>query len=261
MNLFVETAGALAETGIAAKLGATQRLWAAWQAGELTADPAGAPEAPPAGRPERPVLVPPRDLPRRALNGREGHAALIHALAHIEFNAINLALDAVCRFPALPPPFHGDWLKVAAEEAEHFQLLRAHLNGLGYDYGDFPAHDGLMELARDTAHDPLIRMALVPRLMEARGLDVTPEIQKKLRGFGDEAGATILDIVLRDEVTHVAAGDRWFRHLCTERGLEPETTYRRLLDKHAAPKPRRPLNETARRQAGFSQKELDGLGH
>ena len=254
---------ALAERDIATKLAAAARLWASWQAGDL----AMVPFAPPiddAGIPERPVLDDPRAMPRRQLSGPDNHAALIHALAHIEFNAINLALDAVQRFPGFPPDYYGDWLRVAAEEAYHFQLLRDHLRTLGktpgaHDYGSFPAHAGLWELARKTAQDPLARMALVPRLMEARGLDVTPDIQRKLTGFGDKAGAAILDIILRDDITHVAAGDRWFRWLCAERGLDAEATYRDLLAAPGVPRPRRPFNESARIAAGFSASELAQL--
>jgi uncharacterized ferritin-like protein (DUF455 family) len=250
----------LAECKVEIKLQGPSRLWAEWNAGRLKA--AGSTEpiaADLAGRPERPPLVPPNQLAKRTLRDREGHAALIHALAHIEFNAINLALDAVCRYPGLPNDFYRDWLQVAAEEAYHFGLLRDHLRGIGYDYGDFPAHDGLMQMARDTADDPLARMALVPRLLEARGLDATPEIQQKLRGYGDAAGAAILDIILRDEIGHVAAGDRWFRHFCGLRDLEPEAAYRQLLEQYRAPKLRRPVNSEARLQAGFSEAELDAL--
>lgn len=250
----------LAERDIETKLNGATRLWADWNAGRLAAADAAEPLPHDcAGRPERPALVPPNRLAKRTLRDREGHAALIHALAHIEFNAINLALDAVCRYPGLPDGFYRDWLQVAAEEAYHFGLLRAHLRSLGHDYGDFPAHDGLMQMARDTAADPLARMALVPRLLEARGLDATPAIQQKLRGYGDAAGAAILDIILRDEVTHVAAGDRWFRHFCALRDLEPEAAYRDLLERYRAPKPRRPVNTAARLQAGFSAAELDAL--
>jgi uncharacterized ferritin-like protein (DUF455 family) len=180
-------------------------------------------------------------------------------LAHIEFNAINLALDAVQRFPEMPPAFHGDWLQVAAEEAYHFTLLRDHLRAQGKEYGDFPAHDGLWEMALKTAHDPLARMALVPRLLEARGLDVTPDIQRKLKGFGDPVGAAILDIILRDEIGHVAAGDRWFRYLCRARGLQPEAAFRGLLETPGVPRPRRPFNLPARLAAGFSEGELAAL--
>jgi len=260
MNVHAAARAILAGSDLEDKLAGTGRLWQDWQTGKM--EPGELVEPEPleeAGRPARPELASPKAMPRRDLNGPEGHAALIHALAHIEFNAINLALDAVYRFRGLPAAFYGDWLQVAAEEAYHFRLLRGHLRSLGHDYGDFPAHGGLWAMAQRTAHDPLSRMALVPRLMEARGLDVTPDIQRKLRGYGDRAGADILDIILRDEIGHVAAGDRWFRHLCGERGLEVEATFRNLLQGKGIPRPRRPLNEAARLQAGFSAEELDHL--
>lgn len=256
MNVHAAARAVLAECDVDAKLAGAGRLWADWQKGDLTCGKGGTPSDE-AGRPVRPELLPPQAMPRRQLNGRENHAALIHALAHIEFNAINLALDAVQRFSAMPPEFHGDWLQVAAEEAYHYTLLRDHLRIQGKDYGDFPAHDGLWEMAVKTAHDPLVRMALVPRLLEARGLDVTPDIQRKLRGYGDAAGAAILDIILRDEIGHVAAGDRWFRHLCAERGLEAEAAFTALLATPGVPRPRRPFNTAARLAAGFSPQELD----
>lgn len=249
---------ALLEQDIAAKLQAAAQLWTDWQSGILAMEIFSVP-IDNAGIPPRPVLADPRDMPRRQLSNPENHAALIHALAHIEFNAINLALDAVQRFAGFPVDYYGDWLKVAAEEAYHFQLLRDHLRTLGRDYGDFPAHAGLWELAQKTAHDPLARMALVPRLMEARGLDVTPDIQRKLTGYGDRAGAAILDIILRDEIGHVAAGDRWFRWLCAERDLDAEATYREMLAAPGVPRPRRPFNENARIAAGFSAEELAKL--
>ena len=277
-KVFAAARAALSCSEIEEKIEVTTALWANWQANlteEVQSTPspeiAGSAYSTPAisdtfgtpidtaGIPDRPILADPRDMPRRQLSNAENHAALIHALAHIEFNAINLALDAVQRFNGFPPEYTGDWLKVAAEEAYHFQLLRDHLRKLGYDYGDFPAHAGLWELAQKTAHDPLARMALVPRLMEARGLDVTPDIQRKLTGFGDKAGAAILDIILRDEIGHVAAGDRWFRWLCAERGLDAEATYRDLISAPGVPKPRRPFNEAARLAAGFSAAELAGL--
>ena len=257
-ELQAATQAVLAERDIALKQAGATRLWADWQAGDIILAPFLAP-IDTAGIPDRPILADPRTMPRRQLSGPENHAALIHALAHIEFNAINLALDAVQRFPNFPHEYYGDWLKVAAEEAYHFQLLRDHLISLGHDYGDFPAHAGLWELARKTAHDPLARMALVPRLMEARGLDVTPDIQRKLTGFGDRPGAAILDIILRDEIGHVAAGDRWFRWLCAERGLDAEATYRELVAGPGVPRPRRPFNESARLAAGFSAEELARL--
>ncbi|MDP2820072.1 MAG: ferritin-like domain-containing protein [Polaromonas sp.] len=259
MNVQNAARRVLAERDIETKLAGAAQLWASWQADALSVEASSDAPLDTAGIPERPHLAPPASMPRRQLNGPENHAALIHALAHIEFNAINLALDAVQRFSDLPRDFYGDWLRVAAEEAYHFRLLRDHLRSLGKDYGDLPAHAGLWEMAEKTAHDPLARMALVPRLLEARGLDVTPDIQRKLRGFGDAAGADILDIILRDEIGHVAAGDRWFRYLCAQRGLQPEAAFQTLLATPGIPRPRRPFNEAARLAAGFSAEELAEL--
>ena len=259
MNARLAARASLAERDVEAKLAGAERLWEEWQAGRLDLEEDAGPALDTPGLPDRPPLASPKAMPRRELNGPENHAALIHALAHIEFNAINLALDAVQRFAGFPPAFYADWLRVAAEEAYHFRLLRDHLRALGRDYGDFPAHGGLWEMAAKTAHDPLARMALVPRLLEARGLDVTPDIQRKLRGYGDPAGAAILDIILRDEIGHVAAGDRWFRHLCAQRGLEPEAAFQALLDTPGVPRPRRPFNAAARLAAGFGAEELAKL--
>lgn len=210
------------------------------------------------GRPQQPVLVSPRDVPRRALGSVEGRCALLHAVAHIEFNAINLALDAVCRFDGLPVAFYFDWISVAQDEARHFQLLQRRLRELGRRYGDFTAHNGLWEAAEKTAHDPLVRMALVPRVLEARGLDVTPSIIGRLRDVGDPDSIAVLEVILREEVRHVAIGTRWFEHLCAARGLDPQATFVRLLAEHrvrVAP----PLNRPARVQAGFGEAEMDAL--
>jgi uncharacterized ferritin-like protein (DUF455 family) len=215
------------------------------------------PETP--GRPERPFLVAPRQLPKRGLKDQRGRAALIHAVAHIEFNAINLALDALLRFPGMPADFYADWMRVADEEAYHFSLMRERLQALGHDYGDFVAHDGLWQMARQTAGDPLQRMALVPRVLEARGLDVTPGMIDRLRAVGDDDSAVRLGIILRDEVGHVAIGSRWFRWLCDERGLEPRETYLDLIREHFRGQVRCPLNLPDRRRAGFDEAELDGL--
>ena len=211
------------------------------------------------GRPPLPRLVGPRQLPKRGLHDPSGRAALIHAVAHIEFNAINLALDAVLRFPGLPEDYYADWLRVAGEEAEHFGLMRERLRDMGYDYGDFAAHDGLWEMARQTAGDPLQRMALVPRVLEARGLDVTPGMIERLRAVGDRDSADRLRVILRDEVGHVAIGSRWFRWLCAQRGLEPRGTYLDLIRAHFGASVRCPLNLADRRRAGFDEAELDGL--
>jgi uncharacterized ferritin-like protein (DUF455 family) len=214
---------------------------------------------PPPGRPARPLLVHPRDVPRRRLGTPAGRAALLHAIAHIEFNAINLALDASCRFRDMPAAFHRDWLGVAAEEAEHFSLLAAHLRSLGHDYGDFAAHDGLWQAALATADDVLARMALVPRVMEARGLDVTPALRDKLAASGDQRAAQILDLILREEIGHVAIGDQWFRQQCQVRGLQSEQTFLALLQRPGTPQLHPPFNRPARLVCGFSSAELDAL--
>jgi uncharacterized ferritin-like protein (DUF455 family) len=211
------------------------------------------------GRPERPELVEPSSLKRRSMQSDAGRAVLLHALAHIEFNAINLALDAVWRFPAMPPDFYLDWLKVAAEEAHHFSLLSARLADFGHAYGDFPAHDGLWDMARRTRGDVLARMALVPRTLEARGLDAAPPIRKRLAQAGDHASAAILDVILRDEIGHVLIGNRWFRFLCDGQNLDPHSTYERLATQYHAPKLRGPFNFEARRDAGFDDAELRAL--
>lgn len=208
------------------------------------------------GRPERPQLVPTLQVPKRSPFTTEGRAALLHAIAHIEFNAINLALDAVWRFAGMPREFYLDWLKVAAEEALHFTLLHEHLQGLGRRYGDFDAHDGLWTMAERTAGDVLARMALVPRTLEARGLDATPPLQAKLARAGDSRAVEILDVILRDEIGHVEIGNRWYRQLCHERGLDPVTLYPDLVRQYEAPRLRPPFNLSARHAAGFSAEEL-----
>ena len=214
------------------------------------------------GHPQRPVLLRHTEVARRSPATHQGRAVLLHAIAHIEFNAINLALDAVWRFDAMPQAYYLDWLRVAAEEAQHFALLRAHLQGMGHDYGDWPAHQGLWAMCEKTQHDIVARMALVPRTLEARGLDATPLIQAKLRQVGTPdalAAVAILDTILREEVGHVATGNHWYRWLCRERGLEPEAHYATLAERHAAPRPRPPFNEAARRLAGFTDTELQWL--
>ena len=210
------------------------------------------------GRP--PVeLVPPSGLRLRSVHTLEGRAILIHALAHIEFNAINLALDAVWRFGAMPEAFYRQWMGVAIEESEHFKLLESHLNTLGYRYGDFPAHDGLWEMAERTQNDVLARLALVPRTLEARGLDASPAVRHKLASGGDPKAAAIIDIILRDEIGHVAIGNHWFRWLCAERGLEPVQTYAELAKQYRAPTLKGPFNIEARLAAGFKPEEIAAL--
>ena len=222
------------------------------------------------GRPDRPVLTHPAKVPRRAPSTLEGRAALVHSICHIEFNAINLALDAAWRFDAMPDTFYADWALVAREEAYHFTLLRKHLQGMAlapdgaprWDYGDFPAHDGLWEMCDSTAHDAVARMALVPRTLEARGLDATPQIQAKLRQSGAPdalAAVAILDIILRDEIGHVAIGNRWYGWLCARDGLDPVNHYAVLAERYKAPKLRPPFNDAARLLAGFTEAEIAAL--
>jgi uncharacterized ferritin-like protein (DUF455 family) len=252
----------LAERDAARKSAGVRRLTQRWASGEIALDADAALDTalPLPGHPDRPELVSPLSVPRRAMNTPEGRAATIHAMLHIEFNAINLALDAVWRFAGMPRDYYADWLRVADEEALHFDLLASHLGTLGHAYGDFPAHNGLWELAERTRHDALARMALLPRTMEARGLDVTPGLKARLTQAGDTAVGAIMDVILRDEIGHVAIGNRWFNWLCERRGLEPVAAYAALAAEHRAPQPRGPFNLDARRAAGFSERELDALG-
>lgn len=220
----------------------------------VIAEPAGIP-----GRPARPLLVAHIRLKPPSMRTPAGVAALLHAIAHIELNAIDLALDACWRFPGMPEAFYRDWLRIAQEEATHFTLLREHLLTLGFDYGDYDAHNALWDMAERTKHDVLARIALVPRTLEARGLDASPGVRAKLVGAGDHRAGEILDIILRDEIGHVAAGNRWYRFLCAQRGLEPVATYAELAARYQAPRLRAPFNLAARRAAGFNDAELAAL--
>jgi uncharacterized ferritin-like protein (DUF455 family) len=219
------------------------------------AEPAGVP-----GRPARPDLRHPSEMKNRAVGSLEGRAALLHALAHIESNAIDLALDILWRFDGMPEAFYLDWLQVAREEALHFELLHAHLRDLGFAYGDFPAHTGLWDMAQKTSGDLLARLALVPRTLEARGLDASPAIRNKLISVGDRRGGEIIDLILRDEIGHVAVGNRWYRYLCAQTALDPLATYAMLAARHSAPALKGPFNFEARRAAGFEEAELALLG-
>lgn len=256
-GIFGEIGRALELSDPAGKCAAAEALYAIEQPDYGDRDVAVAPIGEP-GRPERPELVDPGRLPRRRLGTLEGRAALIHAIAHIEFNAINLALDAAYRFRHMPERFTLEWLSVAADEARHFRLLHGRLRDLGHRYGDFPAHDGLWEMARKTAHSCLARMALVPRVLEARGLDVTPGMIERLRAAGDQPTVEILEIILEEEVRHVAIGSEWFRQCCRHEEVEPLPTFLRLLDTYFG-KPKPPFNVAARLQAGFTHEELAAL--
>ena len=245
----------------AAKLAASARAAQDFAAGLLTVE-TGAPPPEPIpvpGRPPRPRLVSPRALPRRGLGTPEGRLALLHAVAHIEFNAINLAWDAVYRFRGMPFDYYRDWIGVAADEARHFSLVQARMAEFGGSYGDFDAHDGLWEMAVKTADSCLARMALVPRVLEARGLDVTPGMIGRLRDVGDAASAEILEIILREEVAHVAAGSRWFAYCCAREGRDPDATFAALIAEHMRGAIKGPFNVDARLAAGFSVAELARL--
>jgi len=182
--------------------------------------------------PDKPVLLPPRDMPKRKIGSPEGVAAFFHAIAHVEFVAISLAWDLLYRFRGLPEQFYQDWLKVADEEAQHFELIRLHLKTLKVNYGDLPAHNGLWDHANDTADDLLARLAMVPRCMEARGLDVTPAIIAKFKNVGDNASVILLERILTDEVGHVERGSYWFKWVCKQQGYEPEAKYRQLIKQY-----------------------------
>jgi uncharacterized ferritin-like protein (DUF455 family) len=252
---------AISATAVDFKLELTESLAASWQSGNCQKSSSAAPEEIPLpGYPPQIQFVEPHRVPRRGVGSPKGRIHLFHAIAHIEFTSISLALDAVYRFRELPDEYVSDWLEVANEEVGHFRMIRDHLRELGGEYGELPVHDGLWRIAHATRRDPLDRMALVPRYLEARGLDVNPGMQKKLAPTGDTRGVEILEVILRDEIRHVAKGDRWFRHLCSQRDLDPTTTYRRLVEKHANQPWHGPFHCKARRQAGFGEEELKQLG-
>jgi uncharacterized ferritin-like protein (DUF455 family) len=211
------------------------------------------------GRPAQPELVHPTKVARRKLTTEQGRIALVHAICHIEFNAINLALDAVYRFQDMPHEYYVDWMKVAAEEAKHFLLLRDRLLQLNSSYGEHLAHNGLWEMAIMTRHSIVERMALVPRVLEARGLDVTPGIINRLDAVGDTETVNILKIILHDEIGHVEIGTRWFRYACKQQNIDSESTFIALLKQYNVTIGNGPLHIDARQQAGFSQAELNAL--
>jgi len=246
------------------KVQAVQSLWATQKELQLSPNAVMTPDAALTlpGRPALPRLIPAKQVPTRTPFTPEGLAALLHAVCHIEFNAINLALDAVWRFSDMPEAFYTDWLRVAFEESQHFEMLHTHLRSVGHQYGDFDAHDGLWHMCQKTADDVLARMALVPRTLEARGLDATPLIQAKLRKAANPnalKAVEILDHILRDEVGHVAIGNHWYRWLCAQRDLDPVPLYGDLVQRNDAPKLRAPFNTEPRKRAGFTDTELSYL--
>lgn len=244
------------------KVALTRKTAACWrESGYSLVNSKPAEEIPVPGRPNRPKLVAPGKVSRRRLGSPTGPAALVHAIAHIEFNAINLAWDAVYRFREMPREFYDGWVQVADEEAYHFTLLRDRLREMGYEYGDFDAHDSLWEMACKTSHDVLTRMALVPRVLEARGLDVTPGMIERLQKIGDDKTASLLKIILQDEIGHVAIGTRWFRYACEQRELDPDATFLNLVDEYMKGRISGPFYEEARFSAGFTENEMNHLRH
>ena len=243
----------LATPGAGEKSRLTLRAHDLWRRGDLPcgrADTAALPTHP--ARPERPELLPPGQMPKRRGGSRRALAAMVHAVLHIELNAIDLAWDILARFATnMPRGFCDDWSRIAAEEAKHFNLLNDCLNDLGYEYGDFPAHDGLWEAAAETAHDPAARLAIVPMVLEARGLDVTPQIVARMQKQGHDKIAAALQIIYEEEIGHVAAGCRWFAHLCAQRGLDPCDHFQALVRRHFKGQLKPPFNDLARERAGL----------
>lgn len=256
-SLFAIVETCLNESDLETKFKLVNNIDELWQAGDLSLDNITEPHliAIP-GRPMKPLLVETRDLPKRRIGSDEGLVVLYHALAHIEFNAINLAADAIYRFRDMPRRYYTDMIKVMVEETRHFLLIEKHLASLGKKYGDYPAHNGLWKMAIKTADDILSRLAMVPRTLEARGLDVTPGIRDRLKSAGDEKGADILNIILHDEIGHVAIGNHWYHFICQQRELDPVKTYHSLLEKYFPGKLRGPFHIQARKQAGFTDEEL-----
>jgi uncharacterized ferritin-like protein (DUF455 family) len=252
LTLLASAVEILSTADPAIKAEASHRAAAAWRAGALAVGAAQPPDRP--ARPDRPLLLTPKEMPKRNAGGNTAkRTALLHALAHIELNAIDLAWDLIARFgkAEMPRAFFDDWVKVADEEALHFELLSARLNELGAAYGDLPAHDGLWQAATGTAHDLLARLAIVPLVLEARGLDVTPATVADMQRAGDHATAALLERIYRDEIGHVAAGMRWFEHFAKEAGHDPQLHWHSMLRQHFRGTLRPPFNDTARAAAGM----------
>jgi uncharacterized ferritin-like protein (DUF455 family) len=260
LGIFEEACRCLALQQPEEKCSATARLWGQVVAGDFSWDREfPVPPVTSVGRPDLPALVNPALVPRRRLGSQAGRVSLLHAIAHIEFNAINLALDAVCRFRNMPEDYYRDWLSVANDEARHFTLLQHRLHELRAGYGDHPAHNGLWEMAEKTTDSCLVRMALVPRVLEARGLDVTPGMMQRLQAVGDEASVAVLRVILHEELGHVAIGSRWFAWCCVQEGKDPGATFLDLLRTRYSGTVRGPFNVDARLRAGFSHEEMAAL--
>ena len=243
-----------------AKVAAARRVARDWRLGRIEHRfDVAMPDEP--ARPAAPELLPPNRMPRRGKGGSErGRIALIHAIAHIEFVAIDLAFDLIGRFGAqFPRAFTDDWMKVGADEAMHFALLDRRLRQLGSHYGAMPAHDGLWEAASATAGDAAARLAVVPMVLEARGLDVTPGMIERFAAAGDAPTAAILGRIFRDEIVHVAAGIRWFESLCAERRIDSRAEWRALLGRYFGGTVKPPFNDSARETAGLTRDYYESL--
>lgn len=259
-NFFTICYSALMEKNIDTKCTMVQQIYKKWIAKEFDLTPHKVVMSTPnPGVPENVSLVSPLKVPKRKINTTEGFASLIHSLVHIEFNAINLGLDACYRFQHMPADFYANWIEVTQDEARHFTLLHHHLNQQNFSYGDFVAHNGIWDMALRTEADVLLRMALVARVLEARGIDAVPEIKLKLDKLANPDLLETLNIIYQDEIKHVLYGNRWFQYECNKRGLDPETTYFQLLEQYNAPKIRGAFNREGRKMAGFTESELDIL--
>ena len=260
LNLFQETLRCIQIPDPFTKAAETQKLYRLWRTGDLEKESLDeAVRIPIPGRPGKPVLVNPHRVPKRGFNSTQGLIKLAHAIAHIEFNAINLALDAVYRFREMPNDFVSDWLKVAAEEVKHFVMLADYLRANHASYGDYAAHNGLWEMALRTDHDVMVRMALVPRVLEARGLDVTPTMIARLKSVSEDELVDILEVIHRDEIGHVQTGTRWFNHVCMQRGLSPTIVFNELLREYMRGAIHGPFDVVSRLQAGFTEEEMQQL--
>jgi uncharacterized ferritin-like protein (DUF455 family) len=249
------------------KMRLTQETALRWQSRSLSLrSPLDPPHPDRPGRPEKPLLVPPKATEKRSLHTLPGRIAMLHALAHIELNAVDLALDIVARFASEPVPqsFFDGWMMVAFEEAKHFGLVRDRMRALGADYGDMPAHDGLWQAAHSTRNDLTARLAVVPLILEARGLDVTPSLQVKMRETGDHESADVLKIIYEDEKGHVAVGAKWFRFLCAREKRDPAKTFQELVRANFRGTLKAPFNDIARAEAGLTPsfyRSLSSISH
>ncbi|MGB7336001.1 MAG: ferritin-like domain-containing protein [Salaquimonas sp.] len=246
---------ALSASNISQKCALTLEVGKHWQGRQLSLTSSHLltiPNRP--GRPDRPELVSAHKVPRRSLRSERGMIALLHSIAHIELNAIDLALDIIARFAnqKMPRSFFDGWVQVACEEAKHFNLLQNRLADFGASYGDLPAHDGLWEAAQKTGHDLTARLAIVPLVLEARGLDVTPSLINQIQSLDDLKTAEIFQTIYEDEKGHVAVGAKWFRFLCHKQGLDPANTFQALVKRHFRGPLKPPFNELARAKSGLT---------